>query len=99
MILENLGLNNYNNDYYMSRNTSALLRVLGLIIIRFLSILAVFGLVGLSLYKISRNEDLFGIILFLLSTGTGLMVNKFWSKKEEEEKELPFHSSIDDFGD
>ena len=83
----------------MSRSTFALLRVLGLIIIRFLSILAVFGLVGLSLYKISRDEDLFGIILFLLSIGTGLIVNKFWSKKEKEEMEMPFHSSLDDFGD
>lgn len=99
LVLENLGLNNYNNDYYMSRSTFALLRVFGLIIIRFLSLLAVFGLVGLSLYKISRGEDLFGLILFLLSTGIGLIVNKFWSKKEVEEMEIPFHSSLDDFGD
>ena len=83
----------------MSRSTFALLRVLGLIIVRFFSILAVFGLVGLSLYKISRGEDSFGLILLLLSTGTGLIVNKFWSKKEEEEMEMPFHSSLDDFGD
>lgn len=83
----------------MSRSTSALLRVFGLIIARFLSILAVFGLVGLSLNKISRGEDLSGLILLLLSTGTGLIVNKFWSKKEEEEMEIPFHSSLDDFGD
>ena len=97
--IENLGLNSYNNDYYMSRSTSALLRVFGLIIARFLSILAVFGLVGLSLNKISRGEDLSGLILLLLSTGTGLIVNKFWSKKEKEEMEMPFHSSLDDFGD
>ncbi len=83
----------------MSRSTSALLRVFGLIIVRFLSILAVFGLVGLSLYKISRDEDLFGLILLLLSMGIGLIVNRFWSKKEVEEMEIPFHSSLDDFGD
>lgn len=83
----------------MSRSTFALLRVLGLIIVRFLSILGVIGLTGLALSKISIGEDLFGFILLLLSIGIGLIVNNFWSKKEEEEMEMPFHSSVDDFGD
>lgn len=83
----------------MSRSTFGISRVLGLIIIRFLSILAVLGLVGLSLYKISKREGLFGLILLSFSIGIGFIVNNFWSKKEGEEKEIPFHSSVDDFGD
>ena len=83
----------------MTRSTFALLRVLGLIIVRFLSILVVIGLTGLALSKISRGEDLSGFILLLLSIGIGLIVNNFWSKKEKEEMEIPFHSSLDDFGD
>ena len=99
IIIEILGLSSYNNDYYMNRSTFALLRVFALIVARFLSILGVIFLAGLALNKISRAEDLLGFILLLLSIGIGLIVNNFWSKKEKQEMEIPFHSSLDDFGD